>query len=325
MRDFFILKKLNRSHHYAFSFLVKKASALLASVLAPNANLGFKGNSMKKIFIISAIAVALLAPQISHAKEKNIIKFGRDIKIGANRVVRGVAAVAGDVTVDGTVEDDVVAVGGSVKIGPAAVIGGNVVSVGGIIDKNTKAQVTGNIVEVNIPGFSSLTLTKYKTRKFHFLIKAVSFVGLAALSLFVIAIVPEPVRKISHIIEFKTIVAISWSIRALLTIVPLAVILTMSVAGIFLIPLEVILVVGAMLFGYIITAKIIGKAAINAIFKRGDLKEWNAVLGITLLELFGFVPVIGWLVRAVVALIGFGGVIAALFPDKKRKQEHAEP
>ncbi|OGS03448.1 MAG: hypothetical protein A2204_02685 [Elusimicrobia bacterium RIFOXYA1_FULL_47_7] len=44
MRDFFILKKLNRSHRYAFSFLVKKASALLASVLAPNANFGLKSH-----------------------------------------------------------------------------------------------------------------------------------------------------------------------------------------------------------------------------------------------------------------------------------------
>ncbi|OGS04138.1 MAG: hypothetical protein A2204_03365 [Elusimicrobia bacterium RIFOXYA1_FULL_47_7] len=38
--DFFILKKLNRSHRYASSFLVKKASALFASVLAPNAKFG---------------------------------------------------------------------------------------------------------------------------------------------------------------------------------------------------------------------------------------------------------------------------------------------
>ena len=40
MRDFFFLKKLDRSHRYALTFFVEKISALFVSVLAPNAKFG---------------------------------------------------------------------------------------------------------------------------------------------------------------------------------------------------------------------------------------------------------------------------------------------
>ena len=253
------------------------------------------------------------------AKEKNIIKFGRDLTIEKGRTVRGAATVAGGITINGTVEDDVVAVGGSINLGPAAVIGGNVVSVGGIIDKNPKAGVSGNIVEVNVPGITSITqsFAKYRYMRARWILKTVSFVSVLIIALLCVAIIPAPLGTVSEMVERHALRAISWSIRGLLLIVPLAVILTMSVAGIFLIPLEVIIVASSALLGYIAVARVIGKKLLEIGAHAHASMTLEMAAGVTLIGFVGLIPVFGWIVRAIITLIGFGAVIACLFPPKK--------
>jgi len=253
------------------------------------------------------------------AKEKNIIKFGRDLSIEKGRTVRGAATVAGAITINGTVEDDVVAVGGSIKLGPSAVIGGNVVSVGGIIEKNPKAGVGGNIVEVNVPGSTSITqsFTRYRYMRARWILKAVSFVSVLIIALLCAAIIPAPLKTVSDMVENHAVRALSWSVRGLLLIVPLAVILTMSVAGIFLIPLEVIIVASSALLGYMAVARLIGKKLLEIAAHTSASITLEMAIGITLIAFVGLIPVFGWIVRAIITLIGFGAVIACLFPPKK--------
>ncbi len=71
--------------------------------------------------------------------------------------VGDVVTIGGHVTVKGMVDGDVVIVAGSVTLGPNAIVTGDVVSVGGTIEKDEGAEVHGSLVEVNIPGISSLT------------------------------------------------------------------------------------------------------------------------------------------------------------------------
>lgn len=278
---------------------------------------------MKRWFICF-IAFWFLGLSSAHAvhKEKNIIKFGRSLAIEEGRTVRGAATVVGDITVNGTVEDDVVAVGGSVTIGPKAVIGGNVVSIGGEIDKNNKSEISGNIVEANIPGFSSFSksVTTPNWRRIYWIFRIIAFVGFLALALSAVLIIPKPITMVLSRIENTPVDVISWSLRGLLLIVPLAVILTMSVAGILLIPLEIILVAGMTLLGYIAASQFIGKKLRE--FLKQDRDEhmlWETFLGIMLLGILGLIPVLGWIVKAVVALIGFGGVLSAIFGFKIKK------
>lgn len=282
---------------------------------------------MKNIFYILILSIVISMPSLSFGahKEKNIIKFGRDIVVGPGRIVRGAAVVVGNISVDGTVEDDVVAVGGSVSLGARAKIGGNVVSVGGVIDKNSKAVVEGNIVEVNVPGIASISesVNKYtRWKRSAWIFKLTSYFGMLLLALLAVAILPVPVMHISEKIEKKTVESIMWSLRGLLFIVPLAVILTMSVAGIFLIPLEVIVVVACSILGYIVIAQVIGKLSLEIILKKEGSLILQTFMGITILTLIGFIPTLGWVTKAVITLIGFGGVLAAVFSKKKPKQAH---
>ena len=61
-----------------------------------------------------------------------------------------VVAVFGSVRVNGKVGDQVVAVMGSVLLGPEAVVGGDVVSVGGRVHREGGAEVRRGVTEVAI-------------------------------------------------------------------------------------------------------------------------------------------------------------------------------
>ena len=59
------------------------------------------------------------------------IRIGQDYTLRANEVVRDVRTVFGDVTIDGRVDQDVVVVLGSARLGPTAIVDGSLVVVGG--------------------------------------------------------------------------------------------------------------------------------------------------------------------------------------------------
>jgi hypothetical protein len=79
---------------------------------------------------------------------------GERVRIFGNTVVREdeavdqAVAVMGSVRVDGEVRDAVVAVLGSVDLGPRAVVRGDVVSVGGRVRRQEGARVNGSVTEV---------------------------------------------------------------------------------------------------------------------------------------------------------------------------------
>lgn len=80
--------------------------------------------------------------------------FG-DVHVREGEVLGGQAvAVLGSVRVDGEVDDQVVAVMGSVSLGPSAVVRGDIVTVGGRVNRAPGAEVRGAITEVAIGGFS---------------------------------------------------------------------------------------------------------------------------------------------------------------------------
>src|SRR5215218_2769118 len=76
--------------------------------------------------------------------------FG-NVAVEADEEVTGqVVAVFGSARVDGKVGDQVVAVLGSVVLGPEAVVGGDVVSVGGRVIRDGHAETRGGVTEVSL-------------------------------------------------------------------------------------------------------------------------------------------------------------------------------
>jgi hypothetical protein len=74
-----------------------------------------------------------------------------DVNVAEDEELGGQAvAVIGSVRVDGVVRNDVVAVLGSVDLGPRAVVRGNVVAVGGRIRRAPGSEIHGDVTEISL-------------------------------------------------------------------------------------------------------------------------------------------------------------------------------
>ena len=79
------------------------------------------------------------------------VRVGRDYHLPADQIVNWpVVVIGGSATIDGRVEDDVVVIGGPVRIGPTAQIRADVVSVGGEVHVADGAEVNGEIHDVSV-------------------------------------------------------------------------------------------------------------------------------------------------------------------------------
>jgi hypothetical protein len=79
------------------------------------------------------------------------IRIGGSVTVDRNEEVGGaVVAVLGSAVINGRVRDEVVVVGGDIRVGPEAEIGGDVTVVGGRLDLSPTARVRGQINEIGI-------------------------------------------------------------------------------------------------------------------------------------------------------------------------------
>jgi len=103
----------------------------------------------------------------------------------------------------------------------------------------------------------------------------------------------------------------------LLLIVPIAVLLTISVIGIVLIPLEMILVVSAALLGFIAVFATCRQEG-SDVDKSGQGGGYPPdFLGTHNLWLIGWIPYVGWIIKVLAVVLGLGGVIMTRFGTKE--------
>ena len=276
-----------------------------------------------KLLIIMSLALSLLFLPIGGALAKNRVRIGGDVVVEKGMTVRDAVAVGGNVTVNGVVDKSAVAVGGSVFLGPEALVRENVVCVGGVIVRQEGARIGGDIVEMSIPGLKVILPFLYEETPVGWLVvfEIITFAGLMALALLVVALIPGPVGLISDTVRqnlFKTTLC---GILGIAVIIPLAIFLIITVIGIPLVALELLLVCCAMLVGYIAMAQFVGNQ-LAVVLKRPGLNIlWMTVLGLILLWAIGWVPFLGSAVKSAAILLGFGAVIVTVFNSALRRRE----
>ena len=279
---------------------------------------------MKKWLICPLMTgLLLLAWGVGAGEARDLVKFGRNVIVTQGMKVHDAIAIGGQVTVEGEVERNVVAVAGSVLLDSSAVVGGDVISVGGIIEKEEGARVQGDQVEVALPGFSSfiMSLSQGDWRGLSWvfrLIFLIASIGFMALALMVVLLIPRPIGIISAAIEHNTLKMAGWGLLGIFLIVPVAILLAVSIIGIVLIPVEIIFVVCALLMGYIAVAQLLGKRITFLLKKPNQPMFWETLWGLIVLWAIGWIPVLGGLIKSVAGLLGLGGVIFSLLRLRKR-------
>ena len=277
------------------------------------------GKPIQRLLGLLLILGLLLGPAAAIAStDKSIIKIGSDVTIEKGEKVRNVVVIGGQITVSGVVEKSVIAIGGSVVLTKTAVVKGNVVSLGGVIVIARDAEVRGDLTEINSSNFYETVATAVSSEwegwSWIFAVISLSiFLVIMVLALLIAALLPKPVRIVSEAIHQNTFKVILTGILGLVLIAPLALLLTISVVGIALIPLEVIVVVCSVLLGFIAVGRIIGGKVLR-LFKRpnpGIVRE--TFWGLLVLWMIGWIPYIGWMVKALAIVIGLGAVLTTRF------------
>jgi hypothetical protein len=273
----------------------------------------------RKVLVLLLIVGSLSIPMTAAAfSDKNIVRIGSDVTIEQNKKVQSVIAVGGQITVMGEVEKSVTAIGGSVVLTKTAVVKGNVISLGGVIVMALDARVDGELTEINSSNlYETLTAavsSDWEGWSWVFAVISIAiFVVILVLALLIAALLPKPVIIVSEAIRKNTFKVILCGILGLVLIAPLALLLTISVVGIALIPLEVIVVVCSVLLGFIAVGQLIG-AKVLRLFRRtesGIVRE--TFWGLVILWLIGWIPYIGWMVKAIAIVLGLGATLVSRF------------
>ena len=278
---------------------------------------------MKRGFTCLLVLLALLGYTTAvHAEATSVVKINDDVTIEENMKVRNVFVLRGQITIHGTVEQNVVAMGGSVVLTRTAVVNGDVVALGGIIVMGKGADVHGTLTEINSSNISAaisdLLSDDWEGWSWLFAIfSVVIFFAILILALLIVALIPKPIQVIAETIKTNTFKVSLSGLLGLLLIVPIAVLLTISVIGIVLIPLEMILVVSAALLGFIAVSQLVGRRVLMLIKRTGGGVIRQTFWGHITLWLIGWIPYVGWIIKVLAVVLGLGGVIMTRFGTKE--------
>ncbi len=277
---------------------------------------GMKKNAFLILILITGLF--LCSASAVRADSANIFKIGSNVTIEEGTKVRNVLAIGGQITVEGVVENNVVSIGGSIVLARTAVIGGNVFTLGGIIVRGRGAEVYGSLTEINTDDISAAitnTLSEeWEGWSWIFAIVSLSiFLGVLLVTILTIFLIPKSVRLISAAIKEKPFKVTAWGLSGLVLVVPLAVLLAISVIGIVLIPLEMAVVLFAVILGFIAVSQLVGRKLFTVLKRHDQSLMRETIWGLIILWLIGWIPYVGWMIKMCAIVIGLGGVLLTRF------------
>jgi hypothetical protein len=272
----------------------------------------------KKSVLILVVGLLLCFVTTVGAESSNVVKIGSDVTIEEGTKVRNVLTIGGQVTVDGVVENNIVAIGDSVVLTRTAVVGGDVFALGGIVVRGRGAEINGDVTEINTDDISAAIANalseEWEGWSWIFAIVSVSiFLGVLLLTILTVFLIPKPVRLIASAVREKPFKVTIWGLAGLVLVIPLAVLLAISVVGIVLIPLEMAIVLCAVLVGFIAVSQLVGRKLFTILKRQDQSMMRETIWGLIILWLIGWIPYVGWMVKVCAIVIGLGGVLLTRF------------
>ena len=278
---------------------------------------------IKKGLFFLLLVLMLFYPPAVQAEDKNIIKIGDDVTIKERTRVNNIIAIGGQVTLYGVADGNIFAVGGSVLLASSSIVGGNVTSIGGVIVRGSGSEVSGSLTEINATNFSEILAavlnSEWKGWSWLFAVFSVTlYLGLLILSILLVLLIPRPIRVISEAVEKNPYKAGLWGLVGLILVVPLAFLLTISVIGVVLVPLEISVAIAGGLIGVVAVAQLIGNRLFVILKKPEQTIMRETIWGITILWFVGWIPYIGWMLKVFALLLGLGGTLITRFGSYRK-------
>lgn len=282
-----------------------------------------------QVFLIILVwsCLAAFVPQNSRSASEgsSMITIGSDVVVKEGVEVNKAISIGGNVKVYGHVRRDAVSIGGSVYLGQDAAVEGNVVSIGGTVEREPGSRVGGEVTIVDATGLKSWLswLPKQGIAGIKEIWENIgwpSSLGFFLAALIIVAAMPSGIGFISFQIENNTARTILWGIFGSGLIFPIGFFLFISIAGIFIIPVLIILLCCALILGYIAVAQLIGKRITIIVNKPGRHILVETIIGFAAIFAIGLIPIAGWFIKGIALFLGFGGVLSALTAGSQRNQ-----
>jgi len=274
-----------------------------------------------KFFRIFALSLILLISitSIVYAGDKGITKFGSDIYIEKNTSVDKAVAIGGSIKVVGNVQEDVVAIGGNVELTNSAIVLGDVVTIGGKLKKAPGAIIKGEIVEIGVPGSGAWGRKESMSMwgLGFVLFKLASFAGVLILALILVAFATKQIGMASSAAEKNGWRSFWVGLLAMISIVPIALLLLVSIVGIIFVPLWGLLVVTAFFFAKVVLSQLIGKKLLKLFKIDKKPMPLEVALGLIVLSLIGMVPILGGIALWALGTIALGAIVLTRFGTQK--------
>ncbi len=260
----------------------------------------------------------------------DLLIIGGTATLDPGSVVNGdVSLTGGTLDARGTISGSINAMGGVVTLGDTAVVHGDVNSLGSAFNRSAKAEIDGKVNNAangnllfNIP--RTLAFPRFAVpnlamdfspiwKVFWAIFQALAFAALAVLTTMFIA---NPTQRVAQSIVTEP--AAAGGIGCLTVIVAPALLALLAIT-LILIPVSLVgllLLAIALLFGWIAVGLEVGNR-LAGLFKTQWAIPVAAGLGTLVISLvasiLNVVPCIGWILPALVAVLGLGGVLVSQF------------
>lgn len=251
--------------------------------------------------------------------QDNIIGFGTNILIDG-RVKESVVAFGGTIVLSGEVGDTVVGIGSSITLRSSAVIRGDLVSLGGVLHKEPGCVIQGDTVYLKS---SELFSRLFRGSLFTFpfvpillVLKLMTTFIWLLLALVVVAIFPRQLAFASTQIRrafWPTVGTGALSLAVFVALLLFSALFSLLLIGLpfllFFIAIGLIIKV----FGQVVLFYFFGESLSRA-FSNRTPSPWVVVfLGLIIVSLMTFIPVLGFIISFFLSFIAWGVVIRTKF------------
>ncbi|MGD1065978.1 MAG: hypothetical protein ABR975_04115 [Vulcanimicrobiaceae bacterium] len=221
----------------------------------------------------------------------------QSVYVPPGEVVHGdVNVVFGDAQIAGIVTGNCNAVFGTCAVVDGGQLGGQVNS------------VTGDAVHAFIPWTSRRPDAPFAEQDRALMVRLAS----SAIVLLFFLLFPLRMRVALDRVERHPALAAATGVFALLALVPIAIVLCMSLIGIPLVPVELLAVLGGIWLGTGAIALLIGRRLCELVMPTMTPSPLVAlILGLVVISAAETVPILGWVVSALIWLVGLGAAILA--------------
>lgn len=246
---------------------------------------------------------------VSSEQEGGIIKIGEDVRVPAHKeLTGGVIVIGGSADIEGKVEGDVAVIGGNLNLqnevggsvmilgrkavlGPNASIGESFFSLGTEISRDPGAKVKGETVTFTRFGTGLLAYLLALGAGLLVLLKLISDLGWLLLAAVVALLFPQ-IAQTAQVLKERPVASFLIGLVTVPTAAFVIVAFVISIIGIPLVPLIVLFLGLAAIWGFVGTGYWIGEALAGLRAKEPPPAWVLCVLGVLLIKILSWMPVV---------------------------------